>query len=215
MYQQVKQTVQRCVSRLNNIFARGILNTITPANQPTAKVSLLDQETYDGIEYGQDWGLISRPPEDGNTEILVAFIGGQRDQGLVLRSVNRAKSFLQNSGVTLQAGETAIYNSVAKSYLHFKADGTVLMNSTVNGTFIKLNADGSIAISSTSKSLTIDTPSVTMTGNLTVNGDVLDNASGAHVNTHKIRDMRGIFNSHVHSGVAIGASNSGASTTTQ
>jgi len=205
----------RALTRLNNVLCRGILNKVTTGKVPTAKITLLADETYDAIEFAQDWGFISSPPDDGTTELIVSFLRGQRDQGTVLKSFNRTYSLKNGSNIDLLPGETALYNKVSGNYFIFKADGSMLLQHHVSGTFIKINNDGTISLSSTSQSITIDTPQVTLTGNLTVNGEVLDNATGAHVNAHTVRDMRTIFNAHVHSGVAAGGSNSAAPTTTQ
>lgn len=192
MYQEIKQMAQRALSRLNNVLCRGVLNSITTGKVPTANVSLLDKETYEGIEFAQEWGFISSPPVDGNTELLVGFLGGQRDQGTVLKSFNRKSP---STKLTLQEGEAALYNKVTNTYVLLKADGT-----------IEIKSDASISI---------NTPEVKMTGKLSVDGDIIDNKTGAHANTHTIRDMRDIFNAHVHSGVSVGGANTQASTTTQ
>jgi len=233
MYQEIKQMAARALTRLNNVLCRGILDKVTTGKVPTAKRQLLADETYDAIEFAQDWGFISSPPDDGTTELIVAFLRGQRDQGTVLKSFNRTFSLKNGSNIDLLPGETALYNKVSGNYFIFKADGSILLqhhtgtyfkinddNSMllqhhVSGSFIKMNTDGTITLSSTSQSITIDSPQVTLTGNLTVDGDVLDNATGAHVNAHTVRDMRTIFNAHVHSGVAAGGANSAAPTTTQ
>jgi phage baseplate assembly protein V len=204
MLTEIRQMAQRAISRLNNVLCRGILNTVTTGKRPTAKVSLLDDETYDGIEFYQDFGFICRPPEDGTTELLVGFLGGQRDQGVVLKSFNRTKSFKALNNIDLEEGEVAFWNKVAGNYIHLKANGDMLIQHHVAGTFIKILNDGSITVSSTSQSITIDTPELSVTGNLTVDGDVLDNAN---TNTNTVKEMRDIYNSHDHGGVSPGGSN--------
>ncbi len=200
---EISQMAQRAISRLNNVLCRGILDSVTSGKRPTAKVSLLSSETYDGIEFNNDWGFICCPPQDGNTELLLAFIGGQRDQGSVLKSFNRAKSFKALNNIDLADGESAIYNKVAGNYIYLKANGEMLIKHNVSGTFIKILADGSITISATDQSVTIDAPEVTLTGNLTVNGDILDNSG---INSNTVKDMRDIYNEHDHGGVSPGGS---------
>lgn len=188
MYAEVKQMAQRALTRLNNVLCRGILTSVTPGKR-TAKVSLLNDETYDDIEFVQDWGFISYPPTDGSTELLVSFIRGQRDQGSVTRSFNRK---FPPTNLTLAEGEAALYNKVTGTYVHLKADGKVIVKSATE--------------------VKIDTPLVTLTGNLSVAGNILDNSA---TNSHNVAAMRAIFNAHVHSGISPGGSNSGASTTSQ
>ena len=88
------------------------------------------------------------------------------------------------------AGDCALYNSVTDTYVYLKADGTVKIKSAT--------------------SITLDAPAVTITGNLTVDGEILDNATGAHINTNNVRAMRTVFNAHIH---PTPAGNSSAPTT--
>lgn len=227
------QLAKKAITKINNTLCRGVLNSITSGNVPTANVSGFDAETIDGIEFAQEWGFISSPPVDGNTELLMAFIRGHRDHGTILKSFNRTYSFKKLTGIDLIEGETVIYCKKANNYIYLKQDGTILINHhtgtklqfnddnsfeidhAIAGTFLKFNTDGSITISSTSKSITLDTPTVHMTGNLTVDKDILDSAAAPTSNTDNVRGMRGIFNAHVHSGVSTGAGNTGSPTTQQ
>lgn len=174
MLTDVMQMAKRAISRLNNILCRGILKGVVPAKTPTATVTLFDKETYAGIEFAQDFGLISYPPDDGKTEVLVAFIGGQRDSGTILKAFNKEKVATLP---TLQKGETIVYNGVANTYIHLKADGTIL---------IKTQA---------TEGVKIEAPKLTLTGDLFVQGDILDNSG---TNTNTVDDMRDIYNAHVH-----------------
>lgn len=201
---EIRQMAQRAISRLNNVLCRGIVTAVTTGKRPTAKVSLLNGETYDGIEFYQHWGFMCSPPVDGSTEGLIGFLGGQRDQGVVLKTFNRLKSFKTLNNIDLVEGEIALWNKVAGNYIHFKANGDLVIHHSVAGTFIKINADGSITVSATSTSVTIDSPDVFMTGNLSVDGDILDTAGS---NTNTVKEMRDIYNTHDHGGVAVGGAN--------
>jgi phage gp45-like len=215
MYQEITQMAKRALNRLNNILCRGVLNTITQANVPTANISLFNEETYEGVEFSHDFGFISYPPCDGNTELIVAFLRGERDNGTILKAFNRKYSLKQNSSINLLEGECAVYNKISGNYLLFKQDGSILLQHNIAGSFIKINADGSMVVSSTSKNITFDSPTCTFTGNVIVDGDVLDNATGSHINTNNIRAQRSIFNNHVHPGVTIGPGNTAVTTTDQ
>lgn len=186
--QEISQWAKKALSRIRNILSRGILTNVTQSKTPTAKVQLLDDEIYDGIEFAQDFGFISYPPIDGTTEIISAFIGGVREHGTILKAFNKTKSFkVVNPNVTLASGDVVLYNTITDTYIYLKADGTIKIKSAT--------------------SITLDAPSVVITGNLTVDGDILDNATGAHINTNKVRDMRTIYNTHTHGGVAAGGAN--------
>lgn len=191
MIQEIKQTAKRAMTLINNMLCRGILKEVTAAKTPTAKVTLLDGETYDGIEFAQDFGFISNPPADGKTETISIFFGGQRDHGTILKAFNKDKSFKNlNPDVTLEQGECAIYNKIANTYILMKADGSILIKSDTK--------------------LRVEAPLVEMTGDLTVTGDILDNDE---TNTDNVRGMRNIFNAHRHSGVQTGGGNTNVPTT--
>ena len=186
MWIEVRQMAQRALNRLNNVLSRGKLNTLTTGKTNTANVSILNDETYDGIEFANDWGFMSYPPCDGNTELVMGFLRGQRDNGTVLRSFNRKFNPVA-SGITLIEGECILYNKVTNCYIHMKQDGSIHIKSATL--------------------ISIDAPSVTMTGNLSVAGDILDSTNLS--NTDTARGTRTIFNEHTHSGVAPGAANTG------
>ncbi|HJY23695.1 MAG TPA: phage baseplate assembly protein [Hanamia sp.] len=184
------QMARRAINRLNNILCRGILTGVKPAKTPTASVTLFNDEKYDGIEFAQDFGFISYPPDDGQTEVLVAFLGGQRDHGTILKAFNKQKAL----NLPLEKGECAIYNKVTNTYILLKADGTIL---------IKTDADEGVKI---------EAEKVTITGDLFVNGDIIDNTE---TNNNTVKDMRDIYNEHVHGGVAPGGAETLATTDTQ
>lgn len=255
MYQEIKQMAQRALSRLNNVLGRGVLKGFTYGKRSKAQISLFDEEKYDDIEFAQDFGFMSYPPCDKNTELVVAFLRGQRDNGTVLRSFNRPLSPLANSNITLKEGECIYYNKVANCYIYLQQDGTITLKSqkkienVVLNNLIKidgdtglvtiigkdevkvkiydndqtpfrtgtstvgqalsqnkviqvdLNKDGNIKIQ-TPNLVTIDSPNTCITGNLKVKGDMIDNTV---TNTNNVRNMRTIYDNHVHPGVAVGA----------
>jgi phage gp45-like len=187
MIQATAQAVSKALSRIRNMLSRGYLTAlaVVPPNTttPTATVQLLSQETYAGIEFPQEYGICVSPPLDGTTEIIAGFFGGARDHGTVLKTNNRKAFALL--GVTLQEGETIVFNSKTKAYVLIKADGSIYLKST--------------------SVITVDAPLVTYTGNLLVKGDITDNYL---TQTRTIAGMRLKYNGHTHGG-AVGIPSTG------
>ena len=142
---------------INNIFSRGKLLSLDISTKvPRAKVGLLAQEIYEGLEFPQDYGIKSLPPnkigEDDDevnyaVEVLTAFLGGNRDHGTIL------KAFIRNiMPDDLEPGEVILYS--------------------VFGTNIKLNKDGEVVIKNENVTFTIGDGKVTIDGDLEVTGTI-------------------------------------------
>jgi phage baseplate assembly protein V len=153
----------RALKRLaNNILARGEIKSIRNGKTATAQIGLMEGEVYDGIEYPQDYGFVSVPPS--GSEAIVAFFGGNRDHGTILKTFNKAQA-----PITLAPGEAALYNS-SGSMIHAKSNGDISIQ-TASGASLNIGNDGSMAMTSPSP-LTITCPGVHMTGDLTVDGTI-------------------------------------------
>lgn len=192
MLEKIAMIARKALTSVNNVMCRGVLNSISTTTQnytriPLANVTNFDNETIDKLEFAQDWGFMSSPPVDGSTELIMAFLRGQRDQGFVLKSFNRLNP---STKPVLSEGECCLYNKVNGCNIILKQDGSVVVNSTVGVTF--------------------NTPLVTMIGSLSVDGDIIDNATGSHINNENMRALRATYNSHTHPGVAAGGANTGA-----
>lgn len=164
---EAEQKQERLHSRMDNMFARGTLHDTTPAGTQTAKVSMMADETNEGVEFPQDYGFISRPPD--GSEVIVMHFGGERDHASVLKSFHKAYA-----PKTLQKGESALYHR--------------------SGSIILMKADGSIEATST-VSMKITTPTLTLQGDLVVTGDITDKKSS-------MQTMRDDYNEHTHGGGA-------------
>lgn len=89
-------------NRVMMMFARGVLRGVNDANgRQQLQVELLKNEVRDDVEHMQNYGFTSHPL---GGDVAVAFLGGNREQGIVLVVDDRRYR------IPLQAGEVAIYD---------------------------------------------------------------------------------------------------------
>jgi phage baseplate assembly protein V len=112
--QQISELVH---NRINNMFARGVVKKVTNGKTAKAKISILDSETYDGIEMPHQFGRQSNPPV--GSEVLVFFYGGNRDHGSIIATFNK-----EHSVTDLAEGESVQFDMSGTKIL-CKADGSV------------------------------------------------------------------------------------------
>ena len=99
------------IRRLDMMLARGVLRaTVDSGGIQTMQVGLLAGEVADRVERFQSYGLSSVPPAGG--DVLVAFVQGNRDHGVVLAVNDRGS---RPRGRSL--GETELYNDQNVSIL--------------------------------------------------------------------------------------------------
>jgi len=110
---QLVRFVEPLKRRILMMLARAVVRTIyDDSGIQLAKVEVFSDEKRDKLERFQDYGLTCNPPVD--SEAIVAFIGGNRNHGVVLRIDNR-EFRLKN----LAIGEVALYTDEG-DYIHFK-----------------------------------------------------------------------------------------------
>lgn len=91
-------------SRVMMMFARGVLRRVNDANgRQQLQVELLKNEVRDDVEHMQNYGFTSHPL---GGDVAVAFLGGNREQGIVLVVDDRRYR------IPLQAGEVAMYDDL-------------------------------------------------------------------------------------------------------
>lgn len=89
-------------NRVMMMFGRGVLRGVNDSNgRQQLQVELLKNELRDGVEHMQNYGFTSHPK---GGDVAVAFIGGNREQGIVLVVDDRRYR------IPLQPGEVAIYD---------------------------------------------------------------------------------------------------------
>lgn len=98
----MKEALREISSRVMMMFSRGVLRGVTDSgSRQQVQVELLKDELRDGLEHMQNYGFTSHPL---GGDVAVAFLGGNREQGIVLVVDDRRYR------IPLQAGEVAIYD---------------------------------------------------------------------------------------------------------
>ena len=165
-------------NRVMMMFARGVLRAVNDtASRQTLQVELLKGELRDGIERMQNYGLNSHPL---GGDVAVAFLGGNREQGIVLVVDDRRYR------LNLQPGEVALYDDLGNK--------VELLRTMVKVTAVQ-------HLEATAPTTTINS-AVTINGPLTVNGNVA--TTGTITNNSK-----DIGSAHKHNGVTVGSGSTG------
>lgn len=163
--------------RIMMAIARGVVKGISDGGKrQTVQVELLKDELRDGVERMQNYGLTSHPHPGGDAAVV--FVGGNREQGIVLAFENR-----QYRVVGLQQGEVCLYDDLGNRV-------SLLRD------MVKIEAVQHLeAIAPTMKI----TSAVTIDGSLTVNGP--SNMSGSITTTGTITNNgKNIGSTHRHGG---------------
>jgi phage baseplate assembly protein V len=110
--------------KVNLMIGRAILNVINDAGAVhTVQVKLLDGEVHDDVEVIRQYGFTGNPPPGVGG--VVAFVGGNRDHGLVIAVDDR-----QYRMKGLKTGEVAIYDDQGQ-FVHISRDGIIAKGKTV------------------------------------------------------------------------------------
>lgn len=95
-------------SRVMMMFGRGVLRGVNDSNgRQQLQVELLKDELRDDVEHMQNYGFTSHPT---GGDVAVAFIGGNREQGIVLVADDRRYR------ISLQPGEVAMYDDLGNKF---------------------------------------------------------------------------------------------------
>lgn len=212
--------------KLQTLIRQGRLAILNDAtNTQIAQIELFAEEVVEGVERVQNYGFTSMPTEGG---VYVMNVGGKGNQPVIV-VVNDDKSRLR-----INAGEVAVYHSEGH-HMVLKAGGVIeanctslIANATESASVTTQTATIDAATSATIKtaSATIDAPETEITGNASVGGNLMIaggiGMGGATPEKGKAiiqgtleatEDVIGggiSLNSHTHSGVQAGGSNTGA-----
>jgi phage gp45-like len=140
-------------SRVMMMFGRGVLRGVDDTTgRQQLQVELLKDELRDGIEHMQNYGFTSHPK---GGDVAVAFVGGNREQGIVLVVDDRRYR------IPLLAGEVAIYDD--------------------QGNKVELLRD-MVKVTAITKVL-VEAPNIQIIGNLDVQGNIT--STGTIINNGK------------------------------
>lgn len=100
----MNEAIREIGSRVMMMFSRGVLRGVTDSGpRQQVQVELLKDELRDGLEHMQNYGFTSHPQ---GGDVAVAFLGGNREQGIVLVVDDRRYR------LAMQPGEVAIYDDL-------------------------------------------------------------------------------------------------------
>ena len=199
--------VERIYRRVLLTVGRGRITTSNDGgNVQLLQVQLGANELRDNTPRLGEYGFNSNPPE-GSDAVLV-FVGGDRSNGVVVGTGNQTLRFKN-----LAIGESVLYDSRGQS-VYLSASG------------IQVNGGGLPVTVSNASSVTLDTPTVHITGNVQIDGNVNVNGTIAAVGnissaasiiatedigdqggSKTMADMRATYDEHSHvlTGVAGGS----------
>jgi phage baseplate assembly protein V len=100
----MKEAIREISSRVMMMFSRGVLRGVNDSGpRQQVQVELLKDELRDGLEHMQNYGFTSHPL---GGDVAVAFICGNREQGIVLVVDDRRYR------LSLEPGEVAIFDDL-------------------------------------------------------------------------------------------------------
>ncbi len=170
------------------MLARAVVRMITDSGgRQTAQVEVTKGELISGMERMQNYGMSSFPPAEG-TDCLVAFLGGNREQGTIIVAENRK---FRIKG--LKSGEVAIFDDLG-NVVHLQRD-QVLVKAVTKA---KVVAPVIEAEALTQAKISAGQSSIDMT------------PSGIDILSPRLtHNGKNIGASHTHPGVQIGNANTG------
>jgi len=131
--------------RISNMLARGSVTAANAASKmQSLQTRLMAGEIKDSMEHFEPFGFTSCPLP--GAEVVAAFFDGDRSHGVALVVADRRYRLK-----TLKSGEVALYDAFG-NYAHFKDNGSLAVRA--------------------SASVAIDSPLVTISGDLQVQGTI-------------------------------------------
>lgn len=138
----------RALNMLAKAVTRKIIDTL---GRQTAQVEVTKGELIDDMERMQDYGFTSNPPVSG-TDAIVAFLGGSREQGVIIRMENR-----QFRLKSLETGEVAMFDDLGNVIKlgRESVDLIAITKATVSAPIIEATASTSAKIQVGASSITV------------------------------------------------------------
>jgi len=118
MIDAMQRMIRPLKTGLANLVARAVVNLVDDSKKmQTLQLSVLTEETREGVERAQNYGFTSVPMS--GAEAVVLFVGGRREHGLAVAVDDRRYRL-----TGLQPGEVALYHKDGASVV-LKADGSI------------------------------------------------------------------------------------------
>lgn len=158
--------MKRLLTLLRGLLARGVVESVDDSPMMrTVQAEFLPGDVREGLEHFEPYGFTSRVKE--GAEAIGAFFNGDRSHGIVLVTADR------RFRLHVEEGEVAVFDDKGQKVV-LKRDGILVetpknLTATVGG-----NAVATVKGTTTLKSgaVTIDAPSVHITGTLSVDGHI-------------------------------------------
>lgn len=168
MIKQIDARIRRHLSGIRLAF-RGVITLVKAAGAVQfVQLDGVSGEQLQNNELFQQFGYTSNPP--AGTMAIVLPIGGKTAHGIII-ATEHGTYRLKN----LASGETAIYNQW--------------------GDYVALKADRRMQVVS-SLAVDITTPTVNMSGNLNVAGNIVAQGDISDHNNKSMAGMRTVYNGH-------------------
>lgn len=175
----IKKMLDPVKRGLKLMISRGVVRRSDDARKVRElQVAALAEETLGEVEHFQEYGFTSRPLP--GCEVIGVCLGGHRSHMVAIASEDRRHRLRP-----LQPGEVAMYTDEGDRIVMKR--GRVI--EVVAGTQLAVTAPEVTVTAETS--ITLDTPEVSISGNLTAAGEVKDHTS-------TMQEMRDIYNGHTH-----------------
>ncbi|SNT29061.1 phage baseplate assembly protein V [Noviherbaspirillum humi] len=181
MIEMVNRLTEDMRNRVRLMVGRAILSVVNDAGAiQTAQAQLLADEVQDDAERIQEYGFTSVPLP--GAEAVLAFVGGNRDHGLIIAVDDRRYRLTGLAG-----GEVAIYDDLGQK-VHLTRDGIVVDGAGKQITFTntpKVRIEAQLEV----------TQNIVGQQNITATQNIADQGGGTG---KTMASMRSTYNSHTH-----------------
>lgn len=186
MVRAVEKLVAPLSRRVRLMVSRGILRLVDDATKlQLVQVALLADEVRGNVERFQEYGFTSHP--HSGAEAMVVSVGGSRDHCVVI-AIDDRRYRLAN----LAAGEVALYDDLGQSVVLKRTGVEVTSPTRITATAPQVDIVASTKV-------TVSTPLLEVTGNITAGGNIT--AAGNVADTAGAKTMAGMrttYNTHIH-----------------
>lgn len=182
------------LKKLQNAITRATVKLVNSATKTQSlQIGLVAGEIKGGIEHMEPYGFTSHPHV--GAEGIAVFFGGDRSNGVVIVAADKRYRLLN-----LADGEVALYDDQGQQIV-FKRAGIVVKTPKT----LDAECGGDVTVTAPNVNII---GNVSVTGRMSVSGDVQSSGSIQAAGDVKAGSIS--LNSHTHTGVQPGSSNTGA-----